>query len=137
MSDAPAKSPCGSCPYRQDAPTGLWHHELYAKLPEYDKPMPDQPHLPFGCHQQDGRLCAGWVGTHNMEQNLALSFALLQGWITPQVFLTCLRYTTTVPLFASGQEACDHGLQDYEDPPERTKRIVDKLLKTKKGMILD
>ncbi|NUS02076.1 MAG: hypothetical protein HOV97_05875 [Nonomuraea sp.] len=132
MSDAPAKSPCGSCPYRRDAPTGLWHHDHYAKLVEYDNDnMADQPELVFACHQQDGRLCAGWVAVHDMEKNLALFLALLQGWITPDVFATCLTYATSVPLFASGREACDHGMRDYEDPPERTRRVVNKLMKTK------
>ena len=58
-------------------------------------------------------------------------FAMLNGWVSKEVVLACLDYVTKVPLFASGQEACDHGLRDYEDPPERTQRVVRKLLKTK------
>lgn len=132
MTDAPAKSPCGSCPYRQDAPSGLWHYDLYAKLIDYDEPnMADQPELVFACHQQDGKLCAGWVAVHDMRTNLALFLALLRGWITPETFEFCLTYATKVPLFASGREACDHGLRDYDNPDERTRRVVDKLLKTK------
>jgi len=131
VSDAPAKSPCGSCPYRQDAPSGLWHHSHYAKLIEYDLPLDQQPQAVFGCHQQNGKLCAGWVGTHDMTQNLALRIALLEGWITMETFRICLNYVTKVPLFASGREACNHGLRDYENPDVRTKRVVNKLLKTK------
>lgn len=132
MSDAPAKSPCGSCPYRQDAPSGLWHHDHYAKLQEYDLPMHEQPQAVFACHQQDGKLCAGWVGTHDMRQNMAIRIALVAGWLTVDTFKLCLNYTTKVPLFASGAEACIHGLRDYANPDERTDRISAKLLKTKK-----
>ena len=34
----PAKSPCGSCPYRQDVPSGVWAASEYEKLPAYDAP---------------------------------------------------------------------------------------------------
>lgn len=134
MSDAPAKSPCGSCPYRQDAPSGLWHHDHYAVLPEYDRPLDEQPNRVFGCHQNDGKLCAGWVAVHDMEQNLALRISLLSGWISIETFETCLDYATKVPLFASGLEAMRHGLRDYWDPDERTQRIAAKLTKTVEGV---
>lgn len=131
MSDAPAKSPCGSCPYRTDAPSGLWHHEHYAKLLEYDKPMQEQPEAAFACHQQNGKLCAGWVATHDMSRNMALRIALVAGWITIDTFKACLNYVTKVPVFASGAEAAAHGLRDYDNPDERTLRIRHKLVKTK------
>lgn len=134
MSDAPAKSPCGSCPYRQDAPSGLWHASHYAKLAEYDLSLMDQPQATFGCHQHNGKLCAGWVGTHDMTQNLALRVALVAGWITIETFRLCLNYTTKTPLFASGAEAALHGLRDYDDPNERTRRISAKLTKTVEGV---
>lgn len=134
MSDAPAKSPCGSCPYRQDVPSGVWHHDHYLTLPKYDQPTALQPQLVFGCHQNNGKLCAGWVATHDMEQNLALILAALQGWITPEVYSLCLTYATKVPLFSSGQEACDHGLRDYENPGPKARRVSEKLIKTTKGV---
>lgn len=53
---APAKNPCGSCPYRRDVPSGIWSEEEYDKLPQYDLPTGDQPPNVFLCHQQNGRL---------------------------------------------------------------------------------
>ena len=129
----PKKSPCGSCPYRQDAPTGLWHYEEYIKLPEYDRPMPEQPQGVFGCHQDDGHLCAGWVGTHDMKRNLAVRLNWLTGHMTDEEFLQVLGYETKTPLFATGREACNHGLQDYDAPPERTERVKKKLKKNPKN----
>lgn len=46
----PARNPCGSCPYRRDAPQGLWQPEEYVKLPAYDTETPDQPARLFACH---------------------------------------------------------------------------------------
>ena len=58
MIDPPAKRPCGSCPYRRDAPSGIWSREEYEKLPEYDKPTAYQPPQVFMCHRNAGCLCA-------------------------------------------------------------------------------
>jgi hypothetical protein len=67
----PAAHPCGSCPYR-DVPSGIWAPEEYGKLPEYDRPTAEQPTQVFCCHQQPGRLCAGWCGCHDMAETLAV-----------------------------------------------------------------
>lgn len=116
----PAKRPCGSCPYRQDAPVGLWHPEEYHKLPEYDLPTIEQPKAVFGCHQQDGHLCAGWVGTHDMDQSLALRLSVAMDHMTPEDFEATLDYETDVPLFASGTEARDHGIGEPDTEALKT-----------------
>lgn len=125
MTREPAKNPCGSCPYRQDVPSGIWHEEEYVKLPQYDKPMIEQPVGMFGCHQANGRLCSGWVATHDMYDNLALRVNARH--LTDEVLEKTLTYTTTVPLFASGQEAHDHGMRDYEHPPAAASKVIEKL----------
>jgi hypothetical protein len=125
----PAKRPCGSCPYRQDAPSGLWAAEEYEKLPNYDKPMLEQPQGAFMCHQQDHRLCAGWVGCHDMGETFA--FRLNAHHWSDEVIDAALDYETDVPLFTSGQEARDHGMKEIDHPSERTQRIVNKLVRTK------
>ena len=58
--------------------------EEYAKLPDYDRPTHEQPLNMFGCHQQDGHLCAGWVGTHDMAESLSLRIAESCGHISPE-----------------------------------------------------
>lgn len=127
MTAAPASRPCGSCPYRRDVPSGIWSPEEYAKLPAYDLPTGEQPHGAFFCHQQDGRLCAGWVGCHDMVNNLGLRFVVLCGVITLADRDAALDYTTDVPLFASGREAAEHGMRDVWNPSDRAQRVVARL----------
>ena len=72
---APAVRPCATCPYRLDAPSGLWHPSEYAKLSGYDQETPFQPFDVFLCHQVRDALCAGWCGVHDMGENLAVRIA--------------------------------------------------------------
>lgn len=122
----PAKNPCGSCPYRQDVPSGIWHESEYTKLPNYDLPTQEQPLGVFGCHQNNGCACSGWVAVHDMKNNLALRVSFGMGHIdNPDAFLD---YSTDVPLFASGQEAADHGMRDILNPDETARKKMRKLL---------
>lgn len=123
----PAARPCGSCPYREDAPSGLWERDEYEKLPPYDRPTGEQPPKAFFCHQQDGRLCAGWVGCHDMNESLGLRIAAASGAISAQAYETALDYKTDVPLFASGEEAAEHGLREVDSPTLRTKKTIERL----------
>lgn len=124
----PAKNPCGSCPYRRDVPSGVWHPSEYAKLPEYDKSTAEQPPGVFLCHQQDGRMCAGWVGCHDQQNLLALRFWALNG-ADPDDVDEVLDYTTEVPLFDSGAEAAEHGMAEVETPGPKAARTIDRLTK--------
>lgn len=123
----PAPRPCGSCPYRRDAPSGVWSAEEYEKLPLYDGPTGEQAMSVFMCHQQDGCLCAGWVGTHDMEENLALRLAVASDAITVEDFHAVCDYETDVPLFESGAVAAEHGMARIEEPGEDAIRVVTKL----------
>lgn len=125
----PAKKPCFSCPYRTDSPSGLWHSDHYEKLPEYDKPTGEQPIEVFGCHQANGRLCSGWVACHDMDENLALRISVSSGFMSEDAFHRTLEYSTDVPLFPTGQAACDHGMRDIDNPGERTKEFAEKITK--------
>jgi hypothetical protein len=82
----PSKAPCGTCPYRRDVPPGVWSAEEYAKLPRYDGETGDQIMQGgtglFFCHQNDGKLCAGWVGCHDTRHLAALRFTR----VDPSVF---------------------------------------------------
>ena len=128
----PAKAPCGSCPYRKDVPPGVWHDDEYAKLPAYDGETFNQPPAMFMCHQQNDRLCAGWVGCHEMSQSLALRLGLrhLNSDIVDDIF----NYVSPVPLWSSGKQAAEHGMQPKNDKAER---IVQKLLSRRDDPILD
>ena len=126
---APAKSPCGTCPYRRDVPSGVWHEEEYAKLPRYDEDTGMQPMGVFGCHQQDGHVCAGWAGCHDMEDNMALRIAVMNGTMSGADFEATLDYVSPVPLFATGAEAAEHGRARIAAPDDKAKRAIDRLTK--------
>jgi hypothetical protein len=112
----PASRPCGSCPYRQDVPSGIWHESEYDKLPAYDNDTSQQPAAVFMCHQQTGHLCAGWVAVHEMRNTLAFRLACITGAIGPREAEAVLEYSTDVLLFVSGGEAAAHGKRDIEHP---------------------
>jgi hypothetical protein len=121
----PAKSPCKSCPYRKDVPSGIWAPEEYVKLLSYDGEIMDQMmqggHALFMCHQNDGCLCAGWVGTHGAEELVALRLHP----VAPETF----EFVSPVPLFASGAEAAAHGMRDIENPGTKAQKVMDRLLR--------
>jgi hypothetical protein len=126
----PAKTPCASCPYRRDVPAGVWAEHEYLKLPAYDGETGEQALKGavglFYCHQRTGNLCAGWVGCHDMEDNLAVRFAERGGdGVDPSTYT----YESPVPLFSSGAEAAAHGLSGIENPGPDARRLVAKLAK--------
>lgn len=123
----PAPNPCGSCPYRRDVPSGVWHEEEYAKLPGYDRETASQSPDVFLCHQQDGRLCAGWVACHDMNESLGLRLAVSFGAIEVSDVHAILNYSTPVPIFASGAEAAAHGRAEIRTPGDRAAKTIDKL----------
>lgn len=131
----PRERPCGSCPYRQDVPGGVWHPDEYAKLIPYDRPTAEQPLNLFACHQQDGHLCAGWVGCHDMDESMAVRLAVLSGDLDPEDLEAVLNYESPVPLWSSGMEAAAHGLAEVPNPPSRAKSIMRNL--RRKGLVHD
>lgn len=121
----PAGNPCGSCPYRRDAPAGLWHPEELSLLIDYDAETWEQPRSLFLCHQENGRICSGWAGCHPMEHNLGARLALATGHLTAEQYDELLSYSTGVELFGSGHQAAEHGLE--ADPPREIVELRRKL----------
>lgn len=128
--------PCGTCPYRKDVPSGIWSAEEYRKLPEYDKETGQQPFGVFLCHQQDGRVCAGWAAVHNMDHCLALRIAVPFGHMTTEVADAVREYETRVPLFETGTAAAAHGLRGIKRPSLKARRMIEALVKRKKSPIV-
>jgi hypothetical protein len=126
----PRPRPCASCPYRRNVPSGVWDASEYAKLPEYDLDMHEQPPGAFGCHQADGSICSGWLGYRDPLDLLAVRLGLSAGLLDE----SCADYRTDVPLFASGAEAEAHGLQDVENPGPEAGAVIRKL-ERKRGLI--
>lgn len=50
--------PCEKCPYRCDAPVGLWSPQEFERLLASDL---DPDGVIYGCHKRNGDLCAGWL----------------------------------------------------------------------------
>jgi hypothetical protein len=125
-SAAPAKYPCASCPYRRDVASGVWSPEEYAKLPPYDNATWGQPPGAFFCHQQNGRLCAGWVGCHDMQESLGMRLAVSTG-LSIEDYEAALSYTSPVPLFDSGAEAAAHGMAEVPAPGPKAQRTIRKI----------
>lgn len=128
----PAKTPCPSCPYRRDVPSGIWDATEYEKLTMYDGDTVEQilngATGLFMCHQQNGCLCSGWVACHDARHLAAYRFQE----VDPSTF----DYVSPVPVFASGAEAAAHGMADIEDPSLNARQAVaklDRLQKAKKG----
>lgn len=120
-----AKTPCLSCPYRKDVPSGVWDKEEYAKLLDYDGSMIEQANNPgsraaFMCHMQNGNLCSGWVGAHGPFNLLALRLC----HAAASVFV----YVSPVPLFKSGAAAAKHGLKSIRKPGKRAREMIAKLI---------
>lgn len=116
--------PCVTCPYRCDAPPGLWHPEEHEKLLKYDLDTIYQPQVLFSCHNEDRTsvLCRGWFETHGTDL-LAVRLASMTGRLDLSVMETC-----SVKCFSSGRDAAEHGMSQIEKPPEATVRMAEKLV---------
>jgi hypothetical protein len=124
----PRPTPCASCPYRRNVPSGLWEESEYAKLPGYDGEMLEQRTNVFGCHQADGSICAGWLGHREHPTDL---LAVRLGVSAGVLDESCASYETDVDLFESGAEAAEHGCREIENPSPRTVAAITKLLRTR------
>lgn len=122
---APAKRPCAACPYRRDAPSGVWSHEQYEALRGYDRPTGEQPPGVFHCHRHEtaapgARVCAGWAGTHANNppghELLALRLAVAFKVLSADTAAACAGYRTPTPLFDTAAAAAEHGQADIAAP---------------------
>ena len=116
------KEPCSSCPYRRDVPSGVWAKSEYAKLVEYDAPTGEQPFAPFACHATPEHNCHGWAVVHS-NRGPEYELLALRMW-PPNNGVP----EAAVPLFASGQEAAEHGMADIEEPSDEAVKTVAKLM---------
>jgi len=72
--------PCNSCPYRKDAPLGLWDKSEFDKLLEEDK---KQFGATYRCHKNDGSCCKGWLINQDKrnQPNINLRLMLLKSGV--------------------------------------------------------
>lgn len=105
----------------------MWAPEEYEKLPPYDGETHEQPPAAFFCHQQNGRLCSGWVGCHDMRHSLGLRLGVAFGLLTGDDVDAALAYESAVPLFESGAAAAAHGMREVERPSAAASATMAKL----------
>lgn len=110
--------PCSACPYRTDVPSGVWSPEEYEKLPGYDQDSGEYVLAAFACHATPQALCNGWANV--ARDSIAMRIAQSRGGFPIPA--------SDVPLFASGREACDHGMRDVENPGRAARATMAKLL---------
>lgn len=122
MSICIRKAPCEACPYRRDVPSGVWHPEEYDKLRLYDADTALQPSGAFRCHSTPEQYCHGWAMVHGPDELLSLRFARMRREWDGEV------PESRGDLFASGNEAADHGQADVECPSEDAIRFTMRLL---------
>jgi hypothetical protein len=126
--------PCPSCPYRADAPSGIWARVEYEKLTEFDGSIGEQAINGamglFMCHNTPTKLCSGWLATHGPDNLLALR--IQHERVSPDVF----DYTTDVAVHTSGQAAHDHGVRDLDAPSPAAMDAVEKIMKVRPDAVL-
>lgn len=129
----PRAVPCAACPYRKDAPSGLWDQAEYEKLPHYDRPTAEQPPGVFLCHDadRDSVICRGWLEVHGQQERghelLSLRLAGAFQKLDDSAFRVFPLPPCGIELHESGQAACDAGMVDYEQRSERTRKMARKL----------
>lgn len=124
----PAATPCISCPYRRDVPSGIWAVEEYQKLIAYDAPTWEQPTGLFLCHQQDGRICAGWAGCHDGDHLLALRMAAHWRTMTRRAIQETRDYVSPVPLWDCGRDAACHGVVSLRHPSRWARHLIRRIM---------
>jgi hypothetical protein len=106
----------------------VWDQLEYDLLLEYDLPTSEQPPHVFGCHDDRDAvtICRGWWDCHSQNppghELLSIQFAMAFGKISE------FPPPSDVPCFESGQAACDHGMEDFEEPSEEAQQRIGYLM---------
>ncbi|HEX7277544.1 MAG TPA: DUF6283 family protein [Acidimicrobiales bacterium] len=119
-----APRPCNTCPYVTTTPAGVWHPDEYDNLPRYDT---NESLGLFLCHQSAATgvptACRGWLSVH--QESAAARLGVLAGAITEEQ-----RYAPSlVPLYGSGREARDAGMEGVDAPDGRALAAIDRLVR--------
>jgi hypothetical protein len=115
--------PCNTCPYRCDVPSGVWAADEYERLRPYDNETWGQPLRAFFCHTTPKEYCHWLVVVHINRGHeydlLALRLHPPDGPIPGPV----------VELFASANEAADHGLTEIDWPSDEASLAIERLVR--------
>lgn len=125
------KNPCGSCPYRANVPSGIWHEDEYRKLERYDGDVAEQATkgatAVFLCPQGEQEACTGWLGHRDPAELLAVRLGVAGGTLDPE----CLSYRTDAELHSSGEAAAAHGMADIAAPTVEAEAAIEKIVRVR------
>jgi hypothetical protein len=126
-----APTPCTTCPYRRDTPSGVWAEEEYRKLPTYDNHDFCTANLKvFHCHQEreigKPTVCHGWVSVH--ADGKAVRLACISGLISEED-MARIPIQADPALYATGAEACRAGLKGVNRPGKKARRAIERISK--------
>lgn len=124
------RSPCASCPYRCDVPSGVWDASEYEKIKPFDAQFPVQPMAWFLCHYSTGALCRGWLDCHG-DSLLIVRLGIARGDKFSEALLRALDEKPAVAVFRSAAAAARHGRRDISNPGKRAVVFMDRILKTR------
>lgn len=102
------REPCTSCPYRTDAPLGLWSPAEFEALLRNDG---DMLGTKYGCHEfnkrpEEAQVCIGWL-INQRERNVP-SIALRLTLMRNEPARKCFKEAASpAPLYESIEEMCE------------------------------
>jgi hypothetical protein len=102
------REPCASCPYRTDAPLGLWSPEEFEGLLRSER---DHMGTLYGCHEfnkrrDEAQVCIGWL--LNQRERDIPSIALRMKLMTSPEARACTEEASSpVSLYESVEEMCE------------------------------
>ncbi len=128
-----APTPCTTCPYRRDTPSGIWDRIEYEKLPAYDeRGFGGAPMVTFHCHQEaeigKPTVCRGWLSVH--PDCIAVRMARFSGLITKEQMAE-IPIKPDPALYSSGTQAMRAGIKGIKRPKAKAVAAIRKLVKRK------
>jgi hypothetical protein len=109
--DFSCKKPCSNCPYRKDAPKAHWDISEFIRLLDTES---DQLGTVFGCHKNNGTVCAGWM-IHQINNNLpsiALRYKLMKMAVTSEELE---QFSSPHEMYEDVREMCEANFPELKD----------------------
>ena len=113
-------NPCNTCPYRKDTPSGIWDKSEYDKLPQWDNQYCMAG--TFLCHNGNREyICRGWAEVHHRNMSVRLACFNVEWDETNSK-------PTKIKLYRTGAEARRAGLRKINNPDDKAKAVIVKLV---------
>lgn len=106
------REPCKSCPYRTDAPIGLWSEEEFVDLLANDR---TQMGTLYGCHEyrkrkHEAQVCVGWL-INQRERNVPSMMLRITLMSNKQALACYNEANSPVPLHSLEEMCAENGVE--------------------------